>query len=38
MTKKTEGSWYYHQIELSFNYRMKKLQDKIVAVFKKILN
>ena len=26
MTKKTEGGWYYQQIELGFNYRMNDLQ------------
>ena len=26
MTKKTEGGWYYQQVELGFNYRMNDLQ------------
>jgi UDP-4-amino-4,6-dideoxy-N-acetyl-beta-L-altrosamine transaminase len=26
MTKKSEGSWYYQQVELGFNYRMTELQ------------
>lgn len=26
MTKPTEGSWYYQQVELGFNYRMTELQ------------
>lgn len=26
MTKPTEGSWYYQQIELGFNYRMTEIQ------------
>ena len=26
MTRKPEGSWYYQQIELGFNYRMTELQ------------
>ena len=26
MTKKSEGGWYYQQVELGFNYRMTELQ------------
>ena len=26
MTKKTEGEWYYQQVDLGFNYRMTELQ------------
>jgi UDP-4-amino-4,6-dideoxy-N-acetyl-beta-L-altrosamine transaminase len=26
MTKSTEGSWYYQQVDLGFNYRMTELQ------------
>tara|TARA_Y100000746_G_scaffold121781_2_gene104388 strand:+ start:1172 stop:2425 length:1254 start_codon:yes stop_codon:yes gene_type:complete len=26
MTKKTEGDWYYQQVDLGFNYRMTELQ------------
>ena len=26
MSKKCEGSWYYQQIELGYNYRMNELQ------------
>jgi UDP-4-amino-4,6-dideoxy-N-acetyl-beta-L-altrosamine transaminase len=26
MTKKSEGSWYYQQVDLGFNYRMTELQ------------
>lgn len=26
MTKETEGDWYYHQVDLGFNYRMTELQ------------
>jgi len=26
MTKEAEGSWYYQQVELGFNYRMTELQ------------
>ena len=26
MTKKTEGAWYYQQVDLGFNYRMTELQ------------
>ena len=26
MTKKTEGGWYYQQIELGYNYRMNEIQ------------
>jgi len=26
MTKKSEGSWYYEQIDLGFNYRMTDIQ------------
>ncbi len=31
MTKKSEGSWYYQQVKLGFNYRMTELQAALGA-------
>ena len=32
MTKKTEGGWYYQQIELGYNYRMNEIQAALGAI------
>lgn len=39
MTKKTEGDWYYQQIDLGFNYRMTDLQAALgISQLKRIDN